>query len=293
MTTFDPLWLDSQYNNRALVADHARHLHQWAVASADARAAHAHTADIPYGEGASEKLDLFAPGAHAPHHGNGAPVVVFLHGGYWRSLDKSDHSFIAPAFTNQGACVVVPNYALCPAVTITHIVMQMVKALAWVYRNAQTYGGDPKRITVLGHSAGGQLAAMLLACDWPAYASGLPTDLVKGALSISGLYDLEPLMHTPFLQGSLQLTPAQVRMASPAGLSGPRRGTLYATAGADESPEFIRQNRLIQTAWGKKTVPVCETIPGRNHFSVLEDLAMPWERLHGLASQLIFGRTGA
>jgi len=109
-------------------------------------------------------------------------------------------------------------------------------------------------------------------------------------LSISGLYDLEPILHTPFLKDSLRLTPEQVRLASPAGLPAPKKGVLYTVAGAEESAEFIRHNRLIQQAWGKQVVPVCETIPERNHFSVLEDLTAPWQHLHQLAIRLVFGK---
>ncbi len=281
MTQLDPLYLDRMYNNRALVPEHARHFEQWAEASQDARDAHANQLDIAYGDGAMEKLDIF------PAKQTGAPVVVFIHGGYWRSLDKSDHSFIAPAFTNQGACVVVPNYALCPAVTVPQIIMQMVKALAWTYCNVQRFGGDPQRITVIGHSAGGHLATMLLACDWRAYAQDLPADLVKNAMSVSGLYDLEPVMHTPFLKDSLRLTPEHVQLSSPAWLPRPRQGKLYTLVGAQESAEFLRHNGLMQKAWGTTTVPVCETIESRNHFSVLEDLTAPWQRLHQLATQLV------
>ncbi len=292
MTKLDPQWLDRMYNNRALVPDHANHLVQWAEASEEAREAHPNHCDIAYGDDATEQLDLFPASANVGASKKGAPVVVFIHGGYWRSLDKSDHSFIAPAFSNQGACVVVPNYALCPAVTVPQIVMQMVKALAWVNRHIARYGGDPRRITVIGHSAGGHLAAMLLACAWPVYGEDLPADLVKGAVSISGLYDLEPILHTPFLQDSLRLTPEQVQRSSPARMPRPSHGRLYTLAGADESAEFLRHNQMIQTAWGKKTVSVCEIVPGRNHFSVLEDLTAPWQRLHQLASQMVFSANG-
>ena len=281
MKSFKPQYLDRMYNNRALVPEHPTHLAQWAEASDDARDAHPKQLDIAYGDSAMEKLDVF------PSKQPGAPVVVFIHGGYWRSLDKSDHSFIAPAFTNQGACVVVPNYALCPAVTVPQIIMQMVKALAWTYRNAQRYGGDPQRITVIGHSAGGHLATMLLACDWHTYAPDLPANLVKNAMSISGLYDLEPVMHTPFLKDSLRLTPEHVLLSSPAWLPRPRQGKLYTLVGAQESAEFLRHNNMMQKAWGKATVPVCETIASRNHFSVLEDLCAPWQRLHQLAIKLV------
>ena len=281
MTRLDPAWLDRMYNNRALVPDHAAYFARWAQTSAEARASQPCTLDVSYGPGKGETLDIFpAPEEHAP-------VVVFIHGGYWRSLDKSDHSFIARALTSEGACVVVPNYDLCPAVTITGIVMQTVSALAWTYRNVARFGGDLKRITVIGHSAGGHLATMLMACHWSAYAPDLPPDLVKNALSISGLYDLEPIRLTPFLKESLRLSTRQVEQASPAYFPAPAGGVLYTVAGGIESAEFLRQNRLIQQAWGATRVPVCEALDGLNHFSVLDDLCRPEQRLNALALQLI------
>ena len=277
----DPEWLDRMYNNRALVPEHATHFARWAEISAQARASQPCSLDLAYGKAQGETLDVF-PAAEP-----GAPVLVFIHGGYWRSLDKSDHSFVAPAFTNEGACVVIPNYDLCPAVTIPQIAMQMVHALAWTFRHAARFGGDPNRITVIGHSAGGHLAAMLLACLWSDHAKDLPADLVKNAMSISGLYELESVMHTPFLKESLRLTPAQVLKASPAWFPSPAAGTFYAVAGADESEEFLRQNALIEQAWGKKTVPVREALLGLNHFSIVEALVRPGHRLNDLALQLI------
>jgi arylformamidase len=284
MATYDGAWLERMYNNRALVPDHAAHFRRWADDSARARSEVACELDLLYGRGPGETLDVFpAEGAGR----GGAPVLFFIHGGYWRSLDKRDHSFVAPPFTQRGVCVVVPNYALCPATTIPNIALQMVRALAWTWRNAAHWGGDPSRITVAGHSAGGHLAAMMLACLWQQHDPALPAGLARNALSISGLYDLEPIMHTAFLQQDLRLTPQQVRQASPALFPPPARGTLYTVAGADESPEFLRHNTLIREAWGQARVPVCESLPGCNHFSALEAMADPGHRLHRLAMDLI------
>jgi len=280
MARTDSTWLDAQYNNRARVPDHARHFERWAAASQLARAKSPARLDIAYGAGAGETLDVF-PAAQP-----GAPVLVFIHGGYWRSLDKSDFSFVAPAFNAAGATVVVPNYGLCPAVTIEQITLQCAAAVAWAWRHAAAHGGDPSRIALVGHSAGGHLATMLLTCRWKELDPGLPAQPLAGALSISGLYDLEPLRHVPSLQADLRLTPAAVKRLSPAFFPRPK-GRLYTTVGALESDEFLRQNQLIRDVWGPTAVPVCETVPGRNHFDVLESLVDPAGRLHDLALRLV------
>lgn len=276
----DAAWYDAQYNNRARVPEASAILARWAEASALARSGLRARLDLAYGDTQTEKLDVF------PAQRPASPVLVFIHGGYWRALDKADHSFIAPAFVKAGAMVVVPNYALCPAVTIEDIALQMTRALAWTYRHAAAHGGDPGRLVVVGHSAGAHLAAMLLACRWKEVGADLPQRPVVGAIGISGLYDLDPVRQAPFLQADLQLTPANVRRLSPAFFPRPR-GPLYAVVGSDESDEFIRQNRLIRDQWGPSTVPVCETLNGRHHFDVLHDFVDPGARTHQLALRLL------
>lgn len=276
----DPAWLEQQYNNRARVPDYASHLQKWATASAHTRENAQCVLDLPYGDGPSETLDIF------PTQVPNAPVLVYLHGGYWRALDKSDHSFVAPAFTAAGAMVVVPNYALAPAVSVEDITLQMARALEWTWRHAAEHGGDASRITVVGHSAGGHLAAMMLSCRWKQLADDLPAQLVQGALSLSGLYDLEPIRHTPFLQADLRLTPASVKRLSPAFFPRPK-GKLVTLVGALESEEFLRQNQLIRDVWGPTAVPVCEAVPGADHFTILRELVDPGSRVHALGRQLL------
>lgn len=275
-----PAWYDAQYNNRARIPEHPAILAHWFEASARARERHADMVEVAYGSGSRERLDVFA--ARAP----GSPVFVYLHGGYWRALDKRDQSFVVPAFVDAGAMVVLPDYALCPAVTVEHIALQMVQALAWVHRHAADHGGDPQRIVVAGHSAGGHLATLLLACDWKAVAPDLPSNLVKAALSISGIYELEPLRHAPFLAADLCLTAAAARRLSPALMPAPS-GDLVTVVGGDESEEFLRQATLIAQAWGPGQVVASEIVAGRNHMDVLHELADPRSRTHRLALKLL------
>jgi arylformamidase len=242
MSTWDAAALDKLYNNRLLVPECMETLQRWSQDSTSVRQSAICQLDVKYGQGAHESLDIFpCTSAHVP-------VLVFIHGGYWRSLDKSDHSFIAPAFTRQGSCVVIPNYSLCPAVTVSDIVLQLVKAVAWVYKNIEKYGGDHRRITVAGHSAGGHLAAMMLSCLWSSYDKELPMDVVKNALSISGLFELETPMHSPYLQDSLHLTPDEVKRISPAWMPSPTWGKLYSVVGGYESSEFLRHTQLAASA---------------------------------------------
>lgn len=286
----DTAWYDRMYNNRALVPDSADYLKRWATRSAQVRVQHACTLDVDYGSLPSETLDIFPAQGQAP--AAGAPVLVFVHGGYWRALDKSDHSFIAPAFTAAGCLVVVVNYALCPGtaqapVSIAVIGEQMERALHWVWDHIAQYGGDPARISVVGHSAGGQLASVLLAAPWQTRSPRLPPNLVRSALSISGVHDLEPILRTPLLQGVLQVTTDEVQRCSPCRLPPPVQGTLLCAVGGDESAEFLRQNQLMQQAWGGLQVPRAEALAGLNHFSVLDTLAEPGTALHAMALSLI------
>ena len=277
---FEPAWLEAEYNLRARFPEHVDELARWSTASALVRRIESFRRDVRYGSGPAETLDVF------PTPRANAPVLVFIHGGYWRSLDKADHSFLAPPFTAAGALVVIPNYALCPTVGIEDIALQMTRALAWVHHNATLYGGDPQRIVVVGHSAGAHLAAMLLSCRWKEVDAALPSQPITSALGISGVYDLEPLRHAAFVQPDLQLTPASVRRLSPAFFPRPRR-PLFAVVGQRETPEFQRQSALLRDQWGPTGVPVCDTIPGVQHYDILVGLADPQAALHRLALRLL------
>lgn len=275
-----PAWYDAQYNTRAAIPEHPQILQHWTDASKAARGKLRSKLDLRYGDGTKETLDLFP--AAQPN----APLLVYIHGGFWRALDKRDHSFVAEPFVAAGVSVVLPNYALAPYASIEGIVQQLVRAIAWIWREADTLGVDRQRIAVAGHSAGGHLAAMLLTCRWREIERRMPAQPLRGALALSGLYELEPLRHAPFLAPDLRLTEASALQLSPAWMPAPA-GPLLALVGGDESEEFQRQNALIRERWGAEAVPVCETVPGRHHMNVLHELADPASRAHKLALGLL------
>ena len=211
---------------------------------------------------------------------------MFIHGGYWRSLDKSDFSWLAPPFVQHGVALALPNYGLAPATPIEDIVRQQLKALAWLYRNGDRLGFDPERIVVVGHSAGAHLTAMMMAALWPIYEADLPPTLVKAGLAISGIYDLEPLLEAPFVNVDLHLDAKRVRALSPIHLPPATSAPLVTATGALESSEFQRQTALIGRAW-KPVLARNIPIPGCNHLTVIDQLANPASPLFDAALELV------
>jgi arylformamidase len=264
--------LEREYNARATIPEHPEIFARWAEQGAATRRRRAGLIDVPYGNDVGERLDFF------PTPTGGAPLFVFIHGGYWRSLDKFDFSWVAPAFLDAGVAVALTNYALAPRVTVEAIVGQQLHALAWLVRHAGEVSFDPRRIVVAGHSAGAHLAAMMMAAQWPRFDPALPADLVKGGCAISGLFDLEPLVALPFINDDLRLTVPAARKVSPVRMPPAGRAPLVTGIGALESGEFKRQTQLIRSAWSgnaREHVEVREA----NHLTVCDALADPQSAL--------------
>jgi arylformamidase len=272
--------MERQYNARAAIPDHPQIFARWAEHGAQVRRRRAGLIDMPYGDGDGERLDFF-PTVHRT-----SPLLVFIHGGYWRSLDKSDFSWIAPPFLDAGVAVALLNYGLAPSVAVEDIVRQQLKALAWLYTRAEELGFDRQRIVVSGHSAGGHLTAMMMAALWPDLNPALPADLVKGGVAISGLFDLEPLVPLPFINSDLKLDVAAARRASPVHLPPATGAPLLTAVGALESDEFKRQAQLIHAAWPHNAREELE-VAGANHLTVCDVLADPESALFRATLDLV------
>jgi arylformamidase len=266
MNAPDKNLLARQYNNRELVPEHPQYFARWADQSAHARRTMSCYLDRRYGEMPGETVDLF------PARKGDGSCLMFIHGGYWRSLDKQDFSFLAPSWVDAGVSLAIVNYDLCPRVTMEDIVRQMLRASRWLWLHAEDYGMDQDRLYVGGHSAGGHLTAMLMCAVWPAFDAGLPKDLWKGGLAISGLYDLRPLLQVDFLQQDLRLDEGSAVRLSPALMMPATRCPVMTGVGGDESSEFQRQNALLGERW-RAAFSGDVTVPGANHFSIVDQLA--------------------
>ena len=280
MTAYTTEFCEREYNARAAISDHPQIFARWAHQAAASRRLRACLLDVAYGDTAMEKLDLF------PTRNDGAPLLVFIHGGYWRSLDKSDFSWIAPPYVAQGISVALINYALAPAASLEDIVRQNLRALAWLYRNADRYGFNPAKIFVTGHSAGAHLAAMMMAALWQKWQADLPADLVKGGLVVSGVFDLEPLVHAPFVNVDLNLTVERATRLSPACMPPATRAPLYTAVGELESGEFHRQSKLIGQRWAGNIARELP-IPRANHLTVVDEMANPANPIFDAALEMI------
>ena len=270
---YDQAGLDAQYNNRLRWPDYKAHFANWRAWSIETRAKLPCHLDLAFGPNPMEKLDIFpADGPGAPRL---SPIVVFIHGGYWYSLDKADHSYVAEGLRPHGIATAVNKFGLAPDTTMDEIVRQNRAALAWLWRNARTYGADPERIYVGGHSAGGHLALMLLATDWPAFGAGLPKDLVKGACSIGGLYDMEAI-RLSYLNKTLKMSAAEAARNAPLAQRYPVAAPLSLVVAIDETPEYHRQSQAMADLWRGLGYPVELLVPqGLNHFDVVNQLRDP------------------
>jgi arylformamidase len=244
--------------------------------------------DLAFGSSQGQRLDVFY-GDEKRHPSNttsALPTLVFIHGGYWRALDKADFSFVARAYVALGVNVVITNYDLCPTVSLREICRQQARALAWIYHNSPALGLNQNKIVVSGHSAGGHLSAMLLAAKWPLIASDLPVDLVKGAIALSGLFDLRPVSKAPFIAKDLRLSEAEAIALSPIFMPSATNAPLLTAVGELESIAFHDQTTFIEKAW-KQNFQFRIPALGANHFSICDRFATPGDPLFEQSLQLL------
>ncbi|HXX25192.1 MAG TPA: alpha/beta hydrolase [Pseudolabrys sp.] len=252
-----------EYDNRGRVREHPEIFARWERETKDYRAlAKGAQLGLSYGPAPRNTVDLF------PVKNPNGPFAMFIHGGWWRSLDPSMFSQLAAGPNANGITVAVVGYELCPTCSIADIIEQMRMATLYLWRKFY------KRIFVYGHSAGGHLAACMLATDWKKIAPDAPADLVPAAYAISGVFDLMPLLHVS-QNADLRLDEKSARAVSPLYWPAPMGRTLDAVVGSLESSEFLRQSRAIAEAWGKSAKTRYEQIKGTNHFTVVDPLGSP------------------
>jgi acetyl esterase/lipase len=254
---------EAEYNNRARVPDHPVHIAGWQRDAAAYRETANCELDLAYGPGERHRMDFF----HPENGDGGGPVVLFIHGGYWQAFDKSSSSHLARGATMRGLTVAVPSYTLAPAATLADIIAEIEKAADFIMQRTD------RPIVATGHSAGGHLAACLMARPESRQRP------IRAAMPISGLFDLPPLVGTS-INRALGLTLEEAHRLSPLEWTAPKSGDLVAVVGGAESNEFLRQSRAIVDAWGQAGVTTrYHEVTGTHHFDVIAGLADPADPL--------------
>jgi arylformamidase len=257
---------ETEYDNRARVPEHAGIVAGWAADAAAYRSAaqeHAQM-DVAYGPSPRQGYDMFRPALQ-----KGDALAVFIHGGGGEAPDRASFSHMARGLNTRGVPVAVVGYDVCPEVSVAAMINELREGMAALWRRFEV------PLVVCGHSAGGHLAACLLATDWPAFAPGLPHRLVRSSMALSGVFDLAPLVYTS-LNDMLLLDEPAAKAASPFLWPAPAGATLDAIVGGDESAEYHRQSRVITDIWGLEGVSTrYEPALGANHYTVIAPLAEP------------------
>ncbi|MBE7173023.1 MAG: alpha/beta hydrolase [Williamsia sp.] len=271
---YDQESLDIQYNNRLHVPEYADYFNRWERLSRQTEQELPVIKDLRYGDLPRERLDIYP--SLLPH----AKTLVFLHGGYWHMLDKSPFQFIANGFHSYPVTTVLLTYPLAPEASIDQIVFSCRKAIGWLYNNLSAFNGDPQQMYVAGHSAGGHLAAMLMATDWPTFAPGLPVNLLKGVCVVSGLFDLVPI-HLSYLNRVLQMDIETAESNSPVRLEPLNPCPFIVAVGEAETAEFNDQSKELYACWKHKGIDIqLLVLPGQNHYSIVETIVDPQSALH-------------
>jgi arylformamidase len=255
------------YRNQAAVPEFQDYFDTWKRESERVRRSLSCELDVRYGPGVRNVCDVFPAG------GRGAPVFILIHGGWWYFLDKSDFSYIAPPFVERGSVVVSLNYPLAPAARIGEIVAAVREAVIWVRSNISRWGGDPGNISVGGHSAGGHLSTMLAFTDWA--ARGLSANPLRANCTVSGLYDLLPILQAPH-NDRIRMATLAAEQNSPIDMVERNPVRHIACVGKSETSGFLWQHNLLLEVCAARGVPVVDaSIEGKNHFSVIDELARP------------------
>jgi arylformamidase len=261
---YDQAALDRQFNNRLHTPEYANYFSRWELLSRQTEKKYLVIKGVSYGNLPLEKSDIY------PSSQTQSKTLVFIHGGYWQMLDKSAFHFIADAFHSDNITTVFLNYPLAPQYTMDQMVSSCRKAIGWLYQNIDGYHGDPNQIYVAGHSAGGHLAAMLMATDWPRFNAIIPANIIKGVCALSGLFNLVPI-RLSYLNKVLNLEQEMAIRNSPVNLQPVNSCSILIAVGTAETNEFIDQSTELSNSWEERNISVkLLKVPGKNHFSILE-----------------------